>query len=258
MWRDCLDLILSSCEVLFPRECLVCTRPLRGSSLCFRCRPPAPILTVARCSRCFSPTPIAPGSHECSTCSTYPPPADRIRFLWDYSGTVRDLIRSMKYRPSVYLTRVAARLMTEALPLLFEEPTWDLVIPIPSSPQSLKKRAFHPCHEMARIIERSTPVGRVSHALYHSRSRTPQARRSHAERMQGLPSLFTVRSERVVTDKRVLLIEDVITTGATIGAACHALRNAGATHIDVLALSQARVWTRFRARLHRILAKGSG
>jgi orotate phosphoribosyltransferase len=56
----------------------------------------------------------------------------------------------------------------------------------------------------------------------------------------------------VIAGKRILLVEDVITTGATIAAAAYQLRQAGATHVDVIALARTRVWKRFRARVHTI------
>jgi len=252
MWRGVATWFSGSCEVLFPRECLVCTRPLRGYSLCHKCHPPRFTPTSHRCLRCFGPIAYSSDLEPCATCATFPPPTERMRYLWEYGDLARDFIRVMKYHPSVYLTRYAATLLAEAMPLLFEKSDWDLMLPIPSSPEMLAKRAFHPCHEMARALRRSLPHCEVSHALRHTRKRTPQARRTHTERLEGLRGLFTVKNPTQILGKRVLILEDVITTGATIAAASHALRGAGAGSVDVLALAQARVWSRFRGRLHKL------
>jgi predicted amidophosphoribosyltransferase len=109
---------------------------------------------------------------------------------------------------------------------------------------------------MARVLQRTMPHCAISHALRHTRRRTPQAQRTHAERLEGLRGLFTVTAPQKIRGKRILLLEDVITTGATIAAASSALRRAGADGVDVLALAQARVWTRFRARVHEIFEDG--
>lgn len=253
MAQGLLNLIAGSFEVLFPRECLVCTRPLRGCSLCFRCHPLPIVTSIARCHRCFGAIHTHGTATICATCETFPPPTQHMRYLWEYGGTARDLIRAMKYSPSIYLTRYSGALMAQAVPALFETQSWDLIVPIPSSPETLRKRHFHPCYEMAQIVRRAIPSSRVSFALRHNRHRTAQARRTHEERLRGLRTLFHIDNPSKITNKRILLVEDVITTGATILAACDSLRRAGARHIDVVALAQARVWTRFRGRLFKLM-----
>jgi predicted amidophosphoribosyltransferase len=163
----------------------------------------------------------------------------------------------MKYHPSIYLTRYSGALMAQALPTLFPDRSWDRIVPIPSSPETLKKRHFHPCHEMAHIVKKALPNTKVSYALQHNRHRTAQAKRSHEERLRGLRTLFRVPKQAEIKGKRVLLVEDVITTGATIVAASQALYHAGACEVDVIALAQARVWARFRARLHKLMERSS-
>jgi predicted amidophosphoribosyltransferase len=175
--------------------------------------------------------------------------ANRIRYIWEYEGIARDFIRAMKYQPSPYLAYLAGEFLAQHLPLLFPSPSWDLVIPVPSSPAMLKKRLFHPCSEMTKGIQKRVPGLTVRHALKHRGKRSPQAHRSHRERLQGLRHIFRINDPHRVTGKRVLLVEDVITTGATVAAACHALREAGVQSLDVIALAEARVWRRFRSRV---------
>lgn len=257
MWRGLATWFSGSCEVLFPRECIVCTRPLRGYSLCHKCHPARFTLSTSRCCRCFAPDPYPSETEPCQTCVTFPPPTDHARYLWDYGGLARDFIRAMKYQPSVYLTRYGAKLIADEMERLFQRRDWDVIVPIPSSPETLKRRAFHPCYEMARVIGRTLPHCTTTHALHHAKRRTPQARRSHTERLEGLRGLFTVRAPLKIEGKRVLIVEDVITTGATIAAATYALRRAGAKKVDVVALAQARVWSRFRKRLFEIFEVGT-
>ena len=250
-----IDLISGSFEVLFPRECLVCTRPLRGRSLCFRCHPSPIPTSIARCQSCFGAINPHNGATTCATCETFPPPTQQMRYLWEYGGTARELIRAMKYTPSISLTRYSGMLMGQALSDLFPSRAWDVIVPIPSSPETLKKRHFHPCYEMAQLVQRALPDSTVSHALKHNRHRSAQARRTHEERLRGLRTLFDIFKPERIRGKNILLIEDVITTGATICAATHTLRHAGARDIDVLALAQARVWTRFRGRLYELMER---
>ncbi len=242
-------------EVIFPRECLVCTRPIKGASLCFRCVPLAVSLALPRCPRCFGEG-VGGSQSVCPACETFPLPVDRIRYLWEYEGLARDFIRAMKYQPSPYLAYRAGELLAESLPALFGDGSWDRVIPVPSSPGMLKKRLFHPCAEMSRAMHRYGPGFTIRDALRHQGTRGPQARRSHSERLRGLKRVFRVSNVREVAGKRILVVEDVITTGATVAAAAHVLYQAGAHSVDVVALAEARVWRRFRSRIFSLCDRG--
>lgn len=185
----------------------------------------------------------------CPACETFPLEFERIRYLWEYEGLARDFIRAMKYQPSPYLAYRAGECMAHHLPSLYADDSWDLIVPVPSSPEMLRKRLFHPCAEMSKALKTRLVRASIRHALEHRGKRAPQARRSHRERLRGLRTIFRVRRRRDVAGKRVLLVEDVITTGATLAAACHTLYEAGALSVDVVALAEARVWRRFRSRI---------
>jgi predicted amidophosphoribosyltransferase len=244
---------LYSClEILLPSSCLVCSRPLRGTKVCYRCRPSLPDLRdilLHRCHRCFSPR--ATSDATCEPCKLSPCLPNTIRFLWEYDGLPRDFIRTMKYRPSLQLLSIASSLLSQSMPHLFPGSVWDIMIPIPSSSSTLRRRMLHPCTELARQIRREHHIP-LTNALIHDSNRPPQALRSHEERLRRLFTLFDVNCRVDLRGKRVLLIEDVITTGATVAAATHRLRRAGVSRVDVLALARTRVWSRFRQRLHSL------
>jgi ComF family protein len=244
---------LGSClEILLPTVCLVCSRPVRSNTVCYRCRPLLPDIRqilLNRCQRCFSPrTNLDP---TCDTCRLFPCLPHTLRFLWEYDGLARDLIRTMKYRPSVQLLSLASSILSQSVPSLFPEHSWDIVIPVPSSSSTLRRRMLHPCRELARQVSRDHQIP-LQNSLIHDRGRLPQARLSHEERLRRLFKLFDVHRGANLQGKRVLLIEDVITTGATVAAATYRLQQAGASRVDVLALARTRVWSRFRQRLYSL------
>jgi predicted amidophosphoribosyltransferase len=247
--------LCGSLEILLPRECLVCGRPLRGASLCFRCTPPPPpfsSLAAARCPRCFVPHSPRDSSEPCETCRLYPPLFLRSRCLWEYSGLTRDLIRAMKYRPSMYLARRCGETLAESLPKLFPGATWDVIVPVPGSGTHFRKRLFHPCSLIARVVGRAHGIP-VIECLARSSRRAPQASLSHEQRLTGQRNFFRARGSSAVAGCRVLLVEDVITTGATSAAAVRALLKTGAATVDVLAVARTSVWTRFRRRVYESL-----
>ncbi len=252
-----LPWLSGSLEVLFPRECLVCTRPLRGASLCFRCTPrlpDLPLLTARCCRHCFSGLPGS-AAGPCEACLTFPLLFRHSRHLWDYSFLARDLIRAIKYRPSRLLARAYGETVGSLLAVMFPDPHWDLLVPIPSSAATFRRRLFHPCADLAQGMIPFVPGAELCHALHHARSRAPQATLSHDQRLQGARSILSVRSAARLTNQRVLLVEDVITTGATSASAARALLEAGAASVDIVALARASVWPRFRRRVWKLFAR---
>jgi ComF family protein len=252
------SLILSalSLDLILPRYCLVCSRAIRGGvHLCYRCKPSTPDLEnlkANRCQSCFGVLSISSEDKLCSTCRYEPLLTDSIRYIWEYDGLARDLIRHMKYRPSDKLTRLAAAALSDALPQLYPDTTWDLIAPIPSSHTNFLFRLFHPCQELALALSKSALIP-ARQVLDRNTTRAPQASLNHTRRLKRLSSLFTVRSADRIRGKRILIVEDVITTGATISAAAFRLKQAGADRIDVLSLSRTQVWSRFRNRIAQAL-----
>lgn len=250
--------ILNSFDLLAPRECLVCERALRTGFLCWRCTPTSAECTGAgRCPRCFAVAPLPIGAPCCATCSLFPLPYSSVRYLWEYGGLPRDLIRALKYRPSLVLTRHAGALLAEAVKGWDGEScAWEVLVPIPPSPLSASRRLFSPCLELAHQVRRALPDAIVCDVLRHRTRRSPQAHRSHAERLVGVAALFTVRDPLRIAGRRVVLVEDVVTTGATVAAAATALLRAGATQVDLITLARTRVWSRFRGSVHRLFPDG--
>jgi ComF family protein len=251
-----LSRFLSCLEILLPTACIVCSRPLRNFLVCYRCRPCFPDLASLRtqsCQCCFGPLDSGCQSDTCQACKTYPPIADSIRFIWEYDGLARDLIRTIKYRPSISLATAAGKLLRDAVPQLFDRCDWDMIIPVPSSHAMFRRRLFHPCIELARPLARAQAIPLI-HGLLHDKRRAPQASLSHQDRLLRLENLFTLTKRCNPRDRRVLLLEDVITTGATISSAAALLRRSGASRVDILALARTRVWSRFRRLLHESFA----
>jgi predicted amidophosphoribosyltransferase len=116
---------------------------------------------------------------------------------------------------------------------------------------------LHPCRELARQVSREHRIP-LQNALIHDQKRLPQARLSHEDRLRRLRKLFQVNKGIQLEGKRILLIEDVVTTGATVAAATYCLQQAGVSRVDVLALARTRVWSRFRQRLHSLFDNEGG
>lgn len=254
-WLSCL------LEIISPSECLVCRRASHLALLCTRCQPDIPnlrSLANQRCPACFSQTPqtLTP-SHPtqpqlCQACRSFPLTTDSMRFIWDYNGIVRDLIRSMKYRPSITLTDLCADILSDALSELYPNKSWDLVVPIPASRQLFKRRLFYPCNQIALRIAKNYGI-LLANPLRQNTKRAPQSTLNHEERLRRLRGSFVLVNPSILRGKKVLLIEDVITTGATIASVSYTLKKHGALEVAVLALARTGVWERFRRAIHELL-----
>jgi len=152
----------------------------------------------------------------------------------------------MKYHPSRRLCRYTGTCLAAMLPHWFDTYDWDLVIPIPSSISQLRQRTFNQCVLIARPIAHALHLPLPLFALSRTDRKAPQASLRHEQRPRNVLNAFTA-APRLVTGRRVLLVDDVITTGATTAAAITALAKAGAESVDVVAAARAPAWLRYRS-----------
>ena len=250
-------------KALFAPYCLVCGRPTAQSALCHGCMPPLPNKrNASRCSICFSIASDLNSDRVCELCQRLPSPFRSIRFLWPYADRARDLIQRMKYRPSKRLCCLAGGFLARSFPLLFRTGYWHALVPIPASNASLQERRFNQCALLAATLEvslRATrkPVPLLSlFALKHKGCKAPQASLNHSLRLTNVAYSFQAE-QKEVSGRRILLIDDVITTGATSAAAAIALLEAGAKSVDLLALARSDAWQEYRFRIFECFSKNN-
>jgi predicted amidophosphoribosyltransferase len=169
--------------------------------------------------------------------------------LWSYTGNARDYITAMKYRPSVWLCRNAGQLLADYLVPLFVNCRWDMIVPIPSSINSLQDRGFNQCLIMARPVAKAAHASISALTLRHAGCRAAQASLHTAKRIANVRRSFA--AAQTAKGKRILLLDDVITTGATSTSAGLALIKAGARSVDLLALARASTWEQHRQIIYR-------
>lgn len=249
-------LLAYAAEALLPHFCLICDKRIRAAALCSGCTP-HPVPHASRCTRCYSAATDLNSFGVCSLCCLIPLAFHRQRYIWDYSGHARNLLRTAKYRPSHALMRRAASLLADELENLFDpELDWDIVTVVPSSRASFIKRGFNPCAPLAAAVRaKLKQQGRKCEfgitLLEHRRPVEPQASLPHRRRIANVRAAFKAESHPIA-GKNILLVEDIITTGATSTAAALALYRAGAARVDLLALARARSWTEYRQAIYEM------
>lgn len=213
-------------ELLFPSRCLGCGR--RGWLICPACQPGIPWLPAALCPRCAR---ASRDGRVCRRCRAGGSPfLASARAACCFEGLVRRAIHALKFRRARALAPLLAELLAEALqPRPIEA---DLVIPVPLSPSRQRERGYNQSEliaaELARLVPLPAPSADV---LARTRETPPQVGLSAMERRRNLRGAFSCQHPQLVAGRRCLLLDDVMTTGATLEACAEALARAGAARV---------------------------
>ena len=227
-------------DVVLPPSCLVCNAPVGDSgALCPDCWTRVSFIGRPCCARCGLPFAIeAAPDAVCGDCARTPPAYDRARAAFLYEGAGRELILAFKMADRSWVApRLAAWLHRAAAPLL---PDADLVVPVPLHRWRLLARRFNQAAVLAGLMAREANVVAVPDLLVRTRRTPPQTRLSGTARRRNVRGAFAVRPSRahLVAGRSILLVDDVLTTGATVSACARALRKAGAARVDVATLAR--------------------
>lgn len=227
--------------MLFPDDCRVCGKSLHDVSripVCAEClRAPRPLVAEHFCSSCRTPFLNAfslDDEGRCPLCSSGEGSFDRAYAFGAYEDVLRKLIHVFKYERVYTLAKPLGALLNSALP---RDQRFDVVVPMPMHWRRRWARGFNQADLLARIIGKRCSIPVVS-AARRLRAAPPQAGLSNAQRRMNVAGLFGVKRHSAIRGRRVLLIDDVVTTGATAAACARALKQAGAASVTLLTLAR--------------------
>jgi ComF family protein len=217
-----------------PGLCATCRGWCRGA-LCEGCAA-AGTREVPRCERCAIALPRTAALATCAACEAQPPAFRRVVCAGDYGFPWDRLVAGLKYGHRVeWAGALAERVVAAAARPGPLPAAGAVVVPVPLAPRRLRERGFNQAWEIARRVARSLRLEAAPGWLLRPRDAAPQAGLARHERLANLRGAFAVTAagHRGLVGRDVILVDDVLTTGATAQAAALALRAAGAGGVEV-------------------------
>lgn len=235
-------------NLFFPDSCLVCAAPssrLQDRGICGGCWEKVLQLRItgASCPSCglpFRSFEDGPG-HLCGRCTIIPPPFSGARSFGWYSSELSRVIRAMKFDGRRDLAKLLAPLLASTLLAWSGPHEIDLIVPVPLHSKRKKERGYNQAALLGRVLARLVGLPLADGALKRVRHTQPQVGLSDLERTQNLRHAFRCTLPEAAKGARVLLVDDVMTTGSTAASAAEALLEGGALRVLILTVARAVV-----------------
>jgi ComF family protein len=234
---------------LYPPRCRACAGRIHGRDaeyFCSVCRSQVQIVAHPLCPICGRPFPDASGDdHTCGPCLTREPQYTRARAWACYpreeseEHPLRQVVQRFKYGCKVSLGKPLGRLLALGCRDFIQGSHFDLILPVPLHPKRLRWRGFNQSALLARQVSRAYGVPMDPFVLLRTKETLPQTQLSEEERRRNVRGAFELNPQRSVDGKKILLVDDVYTSGATVNECSRMLNRADAEEVTVLTLARA-------------------
>ena len=212
----------------------------KGQPFCGGCRARIRLITAPLCPSCGIPYPIDDGpDHLCGRCLLNKPPVVAARSYGVYEAVLHDAVHAFKYGGNLTLGERLGRLMADHEYPSFRIEDYDLVVPVPLHRRRLRQRGFNQSVLLAREISKRRGIPLDFLALRRVVDTESQAGLKKDERRSNMKRAFDVPDPERIRGRRVLLVDDVHTTGSTLGECANTLLRGGAESVGALSLARA-------------------
>lgn len=233
--------IADAVDFLLPRLCCGCGERVfdRFQLVCPACLKRIPPLLEPICVRCGCPDARITGPDKCANC----PPGtiwfNRARGVVRFGGIAQTMVHRLKYQTRMEFADMLGRAMLAAYCRDGDSARADVVVPVPLFSARKRHRGFNQSDLLAKFMARALGIPFAPRALKRTRPTVTQTRLKKGQRRQNVEGAFECRRKQDIAGKRVLLIDDVYTTGSTINECARVLKLAGAVSVECLAYARA-------------------
>lgn len=242
---------------LYPAQCRVCAVRLGLEAVPYMCaacwqairfvEPPwcdicgTPSIRIGKGGTLFLPASgnrSDPHESACDECASNPPRYGKLRTIAFYEAALQEAIHLFKFQKRKALAKPLIQLITAHMPADCNVAEYDFILPVPIHKKRLRERGFNQATLLANGIAKTIGVPVVTDVLVRHLNTSPQSSLDREARQTNIIGAFELRGEEAIRGKRLLVIDDVFTTGATIREVVKVLWNADPAEIDVLTLAR--------------------
>jgi competence protein ComFC len=236
-----LDALGAFISLLYPPVCSICSVSISADEyLCDECHAKVPRIIPPFCAKCSEPfSGSITGPFTCANCAHQRLYFDAAVAVYRSRGIVRRLVHDFKYGRQIHLRHLIARWLCAAMDdSRVQGRSFDIILPVPLHPARARQRGFNQAALLAELLAARISM-KVKPVLERIRYTTTQTAFDRAERMENLHNAFRLRKNADVRGLRVLLIDDVLTTGSTLSECARILKRAGAVSVHAVTAARA-------------------
>ncbi|MFO1491499.1 MAG: ComF family protein [Kiritimatiellia bacterium] len=231
----------AAADLVYPRRCACCGVDCSSEPghLCWDCLHTVAVIQPPFCDCCGMPV-AGRVDHRfvCHQCGERKPKFDRARAAARFDGPVREAVHAFKYNSAFWLEKDLVDLLESGLRVLHAGEAVDLVVPVPLFRARFRERGYNQSELLARGLARRAGLRCDARLLRRVRDTGSQTKLTASGRLSNVRQAFEVRRSRAVAGRVVLVVDDVMTTGATLSECARVLRGAGAKRVLALAVAR--------------------
>lgn len=228
-------------DVVLPRYCAGCGENAApdGGFFCWDCRHRFPVVTSPFCAVCGDPADGAVSmAYQCAACRQQAPHFDRARSALRYRGAVKNALQAFKYSNAVWLRNDLAGLISACIEVHYAGIDLDAVAFVPLHPRKERTRSFNQSQLLAAEVARRRGLAVLRRGLRRVRDTPTQTRLAAGARRMNMAGAFEILDAQWLINRQVLLVDDVMTTGATVNECARMLKRAGAAGVYVVSVAR--------------------